>query len=123
MEPVRVVARSDQQGRCGDDTDAMAAEQRRRRLTNQPGEGIVEGPHLVVEVLDATRQATDHDIGRIRDRVRTLAGPHRSRFGHQSGLVTIVEPCPDLIRAADDDLAELVQRLVALHPCRTAGNH
>ena len=71
----------------------------------------------------AAGQTTDHHVRCERDRVRTLAGPHPCRFGHEAGLVTVLETGPDLVGATDDDLAELVQRLVALHPCRTASNH
>jgi len=35
----------------------------------------------------------------------------------KSGLVTILEPGTDLIRATDHDLTQLVQRLIALHAC------
>ena len=36
------------------------------------------GTHFVVEVPDATRQTADHHVRYEHDRVRTLAGPHRS---------------------------------------------
>jgi hypothetical protein len=78
--------------------------------------------HLRVETLDAPGQATDHNIGRIDDRVGPLAGPHPGGFRDEAGLVAILEPDPDLIKSADHDLAELIQRRDPLPTCRTAAD-
>ncbi len=117
MQPVRVVARRDEQGGGGDGTDAVALKERRSGLADQFGEGLVDAAHLVIKVLDATGETPDHRVRCEHDRVGTLTGPHRSSLRHESGLVTVLEPGPDLIRSTDHDLAELVQRLIALHAC------
>ncbi len=63
MQPVRVVARGHEEGRGGDDTDTVELEERRGRLADEAFEGVIDAAHLVVEVPDATGEATDHDIG------------------------------------------------------------
>jgi hypothetical protein len=75
---------------------------------------MVDGVHLVVEVPDTAGKATDHHICRMFHRVGTFAGPHPGCFRHQAGLVSALETGPDLVGTREHDLAELVQRFVAL---------
>ncbi len=52
------------------------------------------------------------DLG-IGHRVRTLAGPHRGGFGDQTGLVSGLEPDPDLLGSTEHQ--DIDVRLARLH--------
>ena len=85
-------------------------------------EGVVDAAHLDVEVLDTLGEVTDHNVGRIRHRVVSFAGPHSSGLRDESGLVSILVSDPDLVGCTDDELPQLVQRRDPLTTCRTASN-
>ena len=72
----------------------------------------------VLRLLIRLARFPDHQIRRIGDRVRTLAGPHVCCLRHQSGLVPILEPDPDLLGGCEHQMTKLVQRLDALLTCR-----
>jgi hypothetical protein len=105
------------------DGDGVAFEERRSGLWDQCGEGTIDGVHLIVEILGALGETPDRHVRCELDLVGTLTEPHRSSLRHEAGLVTMLEPGTDLIRATDHDLAQLVQRLEPLHACRTTGDH
>ena len=56
------------------------------------------------------------------NRVRAFTGTYPGSLRYQTGLVTVLETDPDLARTRKDDLTQLIQRLVALHTCRTPSN-
>ena len=76
VEPVGVVSSADEETGRGVGSGTVELEQRRSGPSDKFGQHLVDGPHLTVESFDPSGQITDHQIGRIDDRVRTLVGPH-----------------------------------------------
>ena len=58
----------------------------------------------IVEPFDTSRQALDNHIGRIGDRVRTLIRPYPGGFGHQSGLIPVLETDPDRLGGCEHQM-------------------
>ncbi len=113
MEPLRVVAGGDQQAGSGIGADTVKLEQRRSGLFEERNEGMVDCAHLSGETCDASRQSPNHDVRGVGNGVRSLAGPHRGGFGDQTGLVSVVEPDPDLLGSTEHQ--DIDVRLARLH--------
>ena len=119
-QPVRIVARGDQQDRGGVGADAVDLEQARCTATHERVERLVETLAVSIEREDTTSERRDRQLRRVGHAVAVHARSQRCCGGSQVVDGHGPELLPELVGCGEAEMADLVQILDAHVATRTA---